>query len=104
LAFTDPFPGLKTPLKNGDLVRALRLDLAAEEDAIHLYTAHADATDNILVRALLVDISNEERIHAGELLHIIDALNEDEQDFILKGYSEVDKKYPRLKYHISGKE
>ena len=46
--FVNPFSG-KVPermLTIQELVRALRLDLAAEHEAVHTYLAHADATDN----------------------------------------------------------
>lgn len=42
MAFQDPFPGLSKPLSNQDLIRALRLDLAAELEAANLYEAHAE--------------------------------------------------------------
>ena len=46
--FVNPFSG-KVPdrkLNSEELIRALRLDLAAEHEAVHLYMAHAEATDN----------------------------------------------------------
>ena len=66
--FTNPFIG-KVPdrkLTLGELVRAIRLDVAAEEEATHIYDAQADATDNALAREVLLDIANEERVHVGE--------------------------------------
>ena len=66
--FVNPFSG-KIPdrkLTMQELVRALRLDLAAEHEAVHIYLAHADATDNALAKAVLTDIADEERVHAGE--------------------------------------
>ena len=44
--FMNPFPGM-TPgrkMKDRELARAIRLSLAAEQEAIHLYEALADAT------------------------------------------------------------
>ena len=58
-----------------ELVRALRQDLAAEHEAVHLYLAHADATDNVLAKTVLIDIANEERVHAGEFGHLIDTFD-----------------------------
>jgi len=99
-SFTDPFPGIQNtrPMGESDLVRALRLDLAAEEEAIHLYTAHADATDNFMVRVQLLDIANEERRHVGELLTLIQTLTKDESKFLEEGTREVKKKFPDLTY------
>ena len=50
--FLNPFSG-KVPdrkLTEQELIRAIRLDLAAEHEAVHLYMAHAEATDNPLAR------------------------------------------------------
>ena len=104
MAFTDPFPGLQKPLKGGDLVNALRLDLSLEQDAIATYSAHVEASNDAIVKAALNDIADEERTHSGELLRLIDYLNEDEQDYILKGYKEIETKFPKIKYGISKKE
>ena len=74
----------------GELVRALRLDLAAEHEAVHTYLAHADATDNPLAKAVLTDIANEERVHAGEFARLIAILTGDEDELLLEGKAEVD--------------
>ena len=90
--FVNPFsgmvPGRKMTLN--ELVRALRLNLAAEEEAVHLYQAHADATDNELAKAVLLDIADEERVHAGEFQRLINLLVEDEAELLAEGAAEVD--------------
>jgi uncharacterized protein len=91
--FTNPFigvvPGRK--LTDSELLRALRLDLSAEEEAVHIYMAHADATDNELARKVLIDIANEERVHAGEFQRLINLLAQDEEAFLAEGAEEVDE-------------
>jgi len=72
------------------LIRALRLDLAAELEAVHLYVAHAEATDDELAQKVLLDIANEERAHAGEFLEMIKRLTGDEQAFLDEGKQEVE--------------
>ena len=67
----------------------MRLDLAAEHEAVHTYLAHADATDNPLAKAVLIDIANEERVHVGEFARLIALLTGDEDAFLLKGTLEV---------------
>jgi rubrerythrin len=90
---TDPFPGLRKPLSNPDLIRALRLDLAAELDAVNLYEAHADATDIPEAQILLRDIANEEKVHAGELLELISILTgREESNYQDKGREEARRK------------
>jgi uncharacterized protein len=90
--FVKPFSGMvpERKLTTGELVRALRLDLAAEHEAVHTYLAHADSTDNPLAKAVLIDIANEERVHAGEFARLIAILTGDEDDHLRKGTLEVD--------------
>jgi rubrerythrin len=89
--FVNPFSG-KLPehqLTSEELIRAIRLDLAAEHEAVHAYMAHADATDNPVARAVLIDIANEERVHAGEFARLLAILTGDEDEFLKKGTLEV---------------
>ncbi|MCE5186800.1 MAG: hypothetical protein LLF76_11815 [Planctomycetaceae bacterium] len=91
--FANPFSGM-TPgrkLTLSELTRALRIDLASEEEAIHLYEAQADATDNNLAKIVLRDIANEERVHAGEFQRLLTILLHDEAAFIAQGAEEVDE-------------
>jgi rubrerythrin len=88
--FVNPFSGLVArKMTKPELIRALRLNLAAELEAVHLYMAHADATDDPLARAVLIDIANEERVHAGEFLEVIRRLDPEEQNFLDEGQGEV---------------
>lgn len=91
--FANPFPGLipGRKLSLGELVRAVRLDLAAEEEAIHLHMTQADAIDHPLARKVLNDIANEERQHTGEFLRPLQMLVSDEEKLLAKGAGEVDK-------------
>jgi rubrerythrin len=91
--FTNPFSGI-TParkLTDSELARALRLDLAAEEEAVHVYEAHADATDHKLAVKVLRDIADEERVHVGEFQRLINILLKDEEKFLADGAEEVDE-------------
>jgi rubrerythrin len=74
-----------------ELIRALRLSLAAEQEAIHLYKAQADATDNELAAEVLKDIADEEREHAGEFQRLLNILTDDEEDLLANGAEEVDE-------------
>lgn len=89
--FLDPYRGMAPARKMTDteLTRALRLDLSAEMEAIHLYQAHADATNNELVRKVLLDIADEERVHAGEFQRLIKILLQDEEELLAEGAQEV---------------
>jgi rubrerythrin len=91
--FTNPFSGVVPgrKLTDSELARALRLNLAAEEEAVHLYQAHADATDNELAKRVLLDIADEERVHAGEFQRLLDILLKDEEGFLAEGAEEVNQ-------------
>jgi uncharacterized protein len=91
--FLNPFPG-RVPdrkLAKEELVRALRLDLAAEHEAVHLYLAHADACDDPLAQAVLRDIADEERVHIGEFQRLIVILTGNEQQLNDAGAQEVEQ-------------
>jgi rubrerythrin len=91
--FLNPFSG-KVPdrkLTLQELIRAIRLDLAAEHEAVHLYMAHADATDHPLAKEVLTDIANEERVHAGEFARLLQILTGDEERLLAEGADEVNE-------------
>lgn len=61
---TDPFTyNAPRKLTDTELARALRLDAAAELDAMNLYEAHIEATDNQDARNLLAFIAKDEKEH-----------------------------------------
>ena len=74
-----------------ELTRAVRLALAAEEEAVHLYEALADATDDALAKEVLQDIADEERVHAGEFQRLLNILLDDEEKWLAEGAAEVDE-------------
>jgi rubrerythrin len=91
--FANPFSG-KAPdrkLTHEELIRAIRLNIAAEHEAIHLYMAHAEATDHPLARKVLVDVANEEREHVGEFTRLLEILTGDESEWVAHGREEVDE-------------
>ncbi len=89
--FANPFIGVVPGRKMTDteLLRALRLDLSAEEEAVHLYLSHADATDNELAEKVLQDIADEERVHKGEFQRLIGILSKEEDSLLAEGAAEV---------------
>ncbi|MDP3879513.1 MAG: ferritin family protein [Dehalococcoidales bacterium] len=91
--FLNPFSGEvpERKLTVEELIRAIRLDLSAEEEAIHLYMAHADATEHPLARKVLIDVANEERQHVGEFQRLLQILTGDEDKWLADGAAEVDE-------------
>jgi rubrerythrin len=91
--FVNPFSG-RVPdrkLTLEELIRAIRLNVAAEHEAIHLYMAHAEATDHPLAKKVLVDVANEEREHVGEFMRLLEILTDDEEEWLAHGREEVDE-------------
>lgn len=90
--FGHPFSGLKNSnmLSDQELVRAIRFMVSAEFEAVQLYMQLAESTDNKLVIDVLTDIADEERIHAGEFLRLLEELDPHEVEFYAQGAREVD--------------
>ena len=89
--FGNPFSGLAADRKltEAELIRAIRFMVAAEYEAVQLYMQMAESTDNKLVVAVLKDIADEERVHAGEFLRVLHELAPDEQKLYDEGSEEV---------------
>ena len=56
----------------------------------------AESIDNELVKEVLIDIVDEERIHAGEFLRLLHHLAPDGQKFYDEGYEEVEEEIEKL--------
>jgi len=93
--FGHPFSGLKSDrmLTHAELVRAIRFMVSAEYEAIQLYMQLAESTDNALAQQVLVDIANEERVHAGEFLRLLRELEPEEEAFYQQGAREVEAEF-----------
>ncbi len=76
-------------LSKYDLVQAVRTDIIGELEAIFLYDAHANATDDPVAKAVLADIRDEERAHVGELYALLKYLDPKEAEFLGEGETEV---------------
>jgi uncharacterized protein len=53
--------------------------------------AHAEATDHSLAKKVLIDVANEERVHAGEFERLLQILTGDEDRWLEEGREEVDE-------------
>jgi len=97
--FGNPFSGLKAgrKLTHEELVRAVRFMISAEYEAIQLYMQLAESTDNELAKEVLIDIANEERVHAGEFLRLLKELEPEEEKFYEAGAKEVEEEIEKLK-------
>jgi len=96
--FGSPFSGMKTDrnVTKSELIRAIRFMVAAEFEAVQLYMQLAESTDDKLAKEVLIDIADEERVHAGEFLKLLKHLAPDEEKFYDKGAEEVDEMIEKL--------
>ena len=90
-AFGSPFSGLANDRKLTDkeLVRAIRFMVAAEYEATQLYLQLAESTDNKLAVKVLPELADEELVHAGEFLRLLNELAPNEAKLYAKGAKEV---------------
>ena len=92
--FVKPFPG-KNPgdqITKQELISAIRLSICAEQEAVHLYDQIAEFTDNEMVKKLMVDVADEERIHIGEFQKLLELIGEGKADKVKEGEAEAAKK------------
>ncbi|MDD5063536.1 MAG: ferritin family protein [Phycisphaerae bacterium] len=97
--FGNPFSGLAKDRKltGSELVRAIRFMVSAEYEAVQLYTQLAESTNNKLAGDVLLDIADEERVHAGEFLRLLYELAPDEKKLYEDGAEEVQEMIDKLK-------
>jgi rubrerythrin len=91
--FGSPFAGLAgdRKLSKEELIRAVRFMVAAEYEAVQMYMQLAESTEDALAVAVLKDIADEERVHAGEFLRLLKELAPDEERFYAEGAQEVEE-------------
>lgn len=96
--FGHPFSGVayERKLTKEELVRAIRFLIAAEYEAVQLYMQLAESTDDALVKEVLKDIADEERVHAGEFLRLLKHLDPQEEEFYKEGAEEVEEIMQKL--------
>ncbi|MCF7944938.1 MAG: rubrerythrin [Spirochaetia bacterium] len=93
--FGNPFHVMKSDRKltHEELVRAIRFMVSAEYEAIQLYQELAESTDNELAQNVLIDVADEEKVHAGEFLRLLKELDPEEENFYQEGYAEVEEEF-----------
>lgn len=88
--FASPFKAnVERKMTKEELIQAIRLDIAGELEAIYVYDAHVQATDNKLAKAVIGEIRDEEKAHIGELMTLLRILDEAEYEHFKSGEEEV---------------
>lgn len=89
-AFGNPFSAnVERKVTKEELIQAIRLDVAGELEAIYIYDAHVQATDNQIAKKVLADIRDEEKAHVGELMALLRILDPREGELFAEGEEEV---------------
>ncbi|HOQ75290.1 MAG TPA: demethoxyubiquinone hydroxylase family protein [Thermoclostridium sp.] len=88
--FGHPFQAnVERKMTKEELIQAIRLDIAGELEAIYIYDAHVQATDNEIAKKVIADIRDEEKAHVGELMALLRALDPEEARHFAEGEEEV---------------
>ena len=75
-------------LMNYDALQKARQDLVGEIQAVIEYDAHAHSTNDSVARQTWISIKNEELVHVGELLGLLNYLDPDQKQYVQKGLAE----------------
>jgi rubrerythrin len=99
--FKSPFSGVAhgTKLTHEELIRAIRFLVASEYEATQMYMQLAEATNHTLTVQVLKEIADEERVHAGELLRLLNELAPEEAKLYAQGAKEVEEKMAQSPAH-----
>ena len=101
-AFANPFQGnVNRKMNEKELIQAVRLNIAGELEAIYLYDAHVQATDNEIAKKVIADIRDEEKAHVGELMTLLRVLDPKEAELFASGEEEVREMLEDLGISIS---
>lgn len=90
MEFSNPF-GTTVPRKMNaaELARAIMQDIAAELDAVALYQAHIDATDDERAKKVLAHARDDEKEHVGEFMALLEILDPRQAEYLKKGKREI---------------
>jgi rubrerythrin len=96
--FGSPFSGMANnrKLTKEELIRAVRFLIAAEYEAVQMYMQLSESTDDELAIAVLKDIADEEKVHAGEFLRLLKELAPEEENYYAEGAEEVEEEIKKL--------
>jgi len=88
--FANPFQGnVNRKLTKEELIQAIRLDIAGELEAIYVYDAHVQATEDEMAKKVISEIRDEEKAHIGELMTLLKFLDPKEAELFASGEAEV---------------
>ena len=78
---------------NFDTLQKARQDLIGEIQAVIQYDAHIHSTNNEVARKTWQHIKEDELMHIGELLALINYLEPSQASFVKKGFDEFHEEF-----------
>ncbi len=100
-SFANPFAGnVPRKMTKEELIQAIRLNIAGELEAIFVYDAHVQATDDPVAKKVIADIRDEEKAHIGELLALLRYLDPQEAEHLAEGEAEVKEMLAELNIEV----
>lgn len=89
--FASPFSIKKSDrtLTKEELIRGIRFSIASEYETIQLYEELAESIENQEAKRLLLEIANDEKVHAGNFLYLLRLLSPEEENSYKDGSSEA---------------
>jgi len=103
--FANPFQGnVNRKMTKEELIQAIRLNIAGELEAIYVYDAHVQATDNEIAKKVIADIRDEEKAHVGELMELLRILDPTEAELFASGQQEVREMLEELGINVPKEE
>jgi len=88
--FANPFVNIvPRMMTKAELVQALRIDIGAEIEAINVYEAHFDATDDENARRVLAHVIAEEKEHLAEFLEVVKMLDPEQDHYLEEAPADV---------------
>jgi len=90
MEFSNPFPtNVPRKMNAAELARAIMQDIAAELDAVALYQAHIDATDDERAKKVLAHARDDEKEHVGEFMALLEILDHRQAEYLKKGKKDI---------------
>ena len=88
--FGTPFAGndLGRKMARDELIRAVRFSVSAEYEAVQFYEQVMRATDDQAVIAIFRDIAEEEIMHAGQFLSLLERISPEDKKKYEEGFRE----------------
>ncbi len=80
--------GFGKRLSRQELVRALRFSIAAEYEAVQIYEQIIEAIDQPGIKGVIMDIIDEEKLHAGQFMDLLFEVDPEESKTYERGARE----------------